>query len=144
MVVYHVLADLAVLIHAAYVGFVVLGFALILPGVALGWRWVGDFRLRVAHLAAIGLVCIEAVVGAICPLTALENYLRQRGGAAGYPGDFVGYWAHELIFFDAPPWVFTICYLVFGALVAATFVLAPPHRSGRHAALTKDVSGRTA
>jgi hypothetical protein len=31
-----------------------------------------------------------------------------------------------LLFFDAEPWVFTVCYTLFGLAVLATFVLAPP------------------
>jgi hypothetical protein len=57
--------------------------------------------------------------------------LRVRGGQTGYTGDFVGYWAHRLIFFDAPPWVFTLGYTLFGASVLLAFVLAPP-RLPRH------------
>ena len=32
------------------------------------------------------------------------------------------------IFFDAEPWVFTVCYTAFGLLVAATWWFAPPRR----------------
>lgn len=126
MVAYHLLADLIVIIHAAYVAFVLLGFAAILAGTAMHWRWVRSFSFRIAHLAAIALVCVEALTGAMCPLTTLEDALRARGGQAPYPGDFIGYWAHELIFYDAPAWVFTAGYLIFGGLVALIFVVAPP------------------
>jgi len=62
----------------------------------------------------------------MCPLTSFEDWMRERGGASRYPGDFVGYWAHRLIFYDLPPWVFAIAYLTFAAVVAITFVLTPP------------------
>jgi Protein of Unknown function (DUF2784) len=126
MVLYHVLADIVVVFHAGYVAFVIFGFAAILIGSTLGWRWVRNFYFRAAHLAAIGLVCVEAVVGMMCPLTTLEDWLRIRGGDTPYPGDFIGYWAHRLIFYQAPMWVFTTAYLIFGALVVAVFILAPP------------------
>jgi hypothetical protein len=45
-------------------------------------------------------------------------------------GSFVGRWVHELIFFEAPEWVFTIVYCAFGAVVLATFILAPPRWPG--------------
>jgi uncharacterized protein DUF2784 len=126
MILYHVLADLVVVFHAAYVAFVVLGFVAILLGATLKWRWVRNFYFRAAHLAAIGFVCVEAIVGARCPLTTLEGSLRIRGGEAPYAGDFIGYWAHRAIFYEAPMWVFTAMYLIFGALVLAVFILAPP------------------
>lgn len=129
MVIWALLADAVVIFHAAYVGFVVFGFVAILVGVALGWEWVRSFRFRVAHLAAIALVCVEAVVGATCPLTVLENALRERAGQASYPGAFVGYWAHRLIFYDAPPWAFTALYATATALALAIFWLAPPRWS---------------
>ncbi len=131
MAQYRLLADLVVMFHAAYVGFVVVGFGAIVAGIAMRRDWVRNFIFRSAHLAAIALVCIEALAGTICPLTALEDALRRRGGESGYAGDFIGYWAHELIFYSAPSWIFTACYLAFGAAVALTFVLAPPRRPGR-------------
>lgn len=126
MIAYRILADLIVILHAAYVGFVVLGLAAILIGVVLRWNWVRNLWFRAAHLAAIAVVAIKAIAGTVCSLTTLENFLRQRGGQARYPGDFVGYWAHQLIFFEGPPWVFTTCYVAFTLLVVALLVLAPP------------------
>ena len=123
---YTILADAVVIVHAAYVAFVVGGLVAILIGAARGWRWTRSFGFRIAHLAAIGLVCIEAVVGVMCPLTSLEDWIRERGGAARYPGDFIGYWAHRLIFYNFPPWVFTIAYLAFAAVVGLTFIFLPP------------------
>ena len=98
------LADAVVILHAAYVGFVVLGFAAIFVGVARGWNWVRSFGFRLAHLSAIALACVESILGSAWPLTTVENGLRGRAGQARYPGNFVGYWAHRLIFYDAPPW----------------------------------------
>jgi len=126
MVRWRVLADVVVIIHAAYVVFVVFGFAAILIGVVLGWEWVRGWCFRLSHLVAIALVCLEAVLGVMCPLTTLEDSLRARAGQARYPGDFIGYWAHRLIFYSAPPWMFTALYVAFTILVAATFWFAPP------------------
>ncbi len=91
MIAYHFLADLIVIVHAAYVAFVVLGFAAILIGAAMHWEWVRGFSFRIAHFAAIALVCVEALTGAMCPLTSLEDALRARGGQAPYPSDFIDY-----------------------------------------------------
>jgi hypothetical protein len=79
---WRVMADIVVAVHAAYVAIVVIGFAAILIGSAAQWRWVRNFYFRAAHLAMILLVCAEALVG--CPFTRLENVLRLRGGETGY------------------------------------------------------------
>lgn len=138
---YTILADAIVIVHAAYVAFVVGGLVAILLGAAMRWRWTRSFAFRAAHLTAIALVCIESLVGVMCPLTSLEDWMRERGGAARYPGDFVAYWAHRLIFYNFPPRVFTTAYITFAALVLITFVLLPPRWPTRtHHVVTRDSS----
>jgi hypothetical protein len=122
---YHVLADAVVAIHTIYVGFVVFGLIAILIGYARDWRWVRNRYFRLVHLAAIGFVCLESIVGIDCPLTTLENGLRLGAGQSGYGGDFIGYWLDRLIFYDFPPSVFMVVYLAFGALVLLTLWLVP-------------------
>lgn len=123
-----VFADAVVIFHAAYVAFVVVGCVAIVVGVRRKWEWVRGFKFRVAHFVAIALVFVEAITGTVCPLTTLENELRARAGQARYPGDFLGYWAHRLIFYDAPPWVFTTLYASVTILLVAGLWLAPPNR----------------
>jgi Protein of Unknown function (DUF2784) len=74
------------------------------------------------------LVCAEALVGTTRPLTRLENALRLRGGETGNARDFIGYWLDWLIFYHAPPWVFTPVYLAFGMLVLLTLWFIPVRR----------------
>ncbi len=126
-----VLADMVVVIHASFVAFVVLGLLAIVLGLAFHWGWVRNFWFRVLHLAAIGVVAAQALAGVICPLTILENYLRRLGGQETYPGAFIGYWAHRLIFFRGEPWMFTLCYTLFGLAVLAAFVFGPPRWPSR-------------
>ncbi len=135
-----VAADLVTVIHAGYVAFVVVGFVAILVGGAAGWHWVRNFYFRVVHLAMIGLVCAEALAGVTCPLTIWENLLRVKGGESGYSRDFVGYWLDSMIFYQAPPWVFTIVYLTFGALVLLSFWFVPMQWPGAN---RSDVSSFT-
>jgi hypothetical protein len=128
MMLYRVLADLVVMLHAGFVAFVVGGEVGILYGLARGRDWACAFWFRWVHLLAIAFVVLMSWLGATCPLTDLENHLRQRGGQAGYPGDFIGYWVRELLFYQCATWIFVVLYSVFGAVVLATFVLAPPQR----------------
>ena len=126
MDVYFILADLVAIVHAAYVLFVIIGFVLILAGIARGWDWVRDFRFRVGHLAAIAIVCVLWLTGIACPLTLLENRLREIDGSTGYSHDFIAYWVDWLVFYDLPSWVFTVAYSAFALANAALFVVAPP------------------
>jgi len=129
------LADFVLLLHAAYVAYVVFGLAAILLGVALGWDGVKNFWFRATHLAAIALVVAESIVGLACPLTTLENRLRIAAGEHGYQAGFIAHWVWPLIFFDYPQWVFTIGYIAFASIVAAVFWLAPPDWPRRRAVL---------
>jgi hypothetical protein len=135
-----VLADVIVVLHAAYVSFVVFGLVLILVGAVLHWGWVRNFWFRGIHLVMIGIVVLEALFGIVCPLTHWEKQLRVKAGEAAYAGDFIGNWAHRLIFYDAPPWVFTTIYILFGLAVLAAFILAPPRRPGRAAEPRREVA----
>jgi hypothetical protein len=91
---------------------------------------VRNIYFRVIHLAMIGIVAGEALAGIPCPLTVWEKQLRVRAGQASYPGDFLGYWVHRLIFYRAEPWVFTLIYAIFAIAVVAALVLAPPRLPG--------------
>jgi hypothetical protein len=126
-------ADVVVVVHATYIAFVVFGLVAILLGVALRWQWIGNVWFRLSHLLAIAIVAIQSVLGIICPLTILENRLREQAGQEGYGASFIAYWTHELIFYKAPPWVFMVCYCLFAAAVVAMLVLSPPHWPRKHA-----------
>ncbi len=124
---YRFLADLVLVLHTAFIAFVLFGLVAIFIGMAKHWQWTRNVWFRVAHLAGIGYVVVQAFFDLVCPLTTLENSLRLRGGEELYgAGGFIQHWLHRLIFFDAEPWVFTLCYTGFALLVAATMWFAPP------------------
>lgn len=127
-------ADAVLLLHFAYVLFVVLGLALILAGGLLQWRWVRNPVFRTLHLLAIAVVVAQAWLGMVCPLTTLENVLRARAYDATYPGDFISWWVHRVLFWQAPPVVFSVIYTVFGLLVAASWLWVRPAASGQNGA----------
>ena len=77
--IYRLFADAVVLVHFAFVVFVVAG------GVAVVYRpWIGWL-----HVPAVIWGAVIEFAGWICPLTPLENWLRYRGGQAGYTGGFI-------------------------------------------------------
>jgi hypothetical protein len=84
------LADVLVTVHFAFTSFVIFGGF-------LAWlrRWV-----IYAHLPALAWGCWVELSSQVCPLTPLENYLRHRGGEAGYSGGFL---RHYIIAVLYPP-----------------------------------------
>ena len=63
-----------------------------------------------------------------CPLTTLESALRENAGEAGYETSFIERWLTAILFYEAPPWVFTAAYTLFGLVVAAAWWRYPPRR----------------
>jgi Protein of Unknown function (DUF2784) len=87
---YRVGADLIVVVHLLFIGFVV-------GGVFLSWRWP---MIIYAHIPAVLYGALIEFAGFTCPLTLLENGMRQRAGEAGYRDGFI---AHYLIKVIYPP-----------------------------------------
>jgi Protein of Unknown function (DUF2784) len=85
---YRLFADLVVIVHLAFVCFVVLGGLLVLrrPRLAM-------FHLPVAFYG----VLIEWV-GWLCPLTPLENALRRAAGDGAYQGGFVEHYILPVLY----------------------------------------------
>ncbi len=102
--IYGALADFVVVVHVAFVVFVVLGGLLVLRRPVLAWL----------HLpAAVWGVLIE-FRGWVCPLTPLENALRVRGGEAGYTGGFIEHYLLPALY---PTGLTRNIQLVLGSLV---------------------------
>jgi hypothetical protein len=123
---YRLLADAVLAVHVALVLFVVGGLVLVVLGNWLKWMWVNRWWFRLAHLAAIAVVVAEAWIGLVCPLTTLEMWLRKQGRDATYTGSFIEHWLQRLLYYDAPGWVFTTAYSVFGLAVIAAWWFFPP------------------
>ena len=82
------LADAVLLVHLSFIIFVVLGGLLVLWRPKVAWL----------HLPALCWGVLIEYTGWICPLTPLENALRERGGLAGYPGGFVAHYLTAAIY----------------------------------------------
>ena len=119
------LADLVLFSHILVVLFVVFGLLAVVVGGILGWSWVRNRTFRGLHLLAIAVVVTQAWLGVVCPLTTLEMWLREQGGGQVYSGSFISHWMQSLLYYDAPLWVFTAAYTVFGLVVLSSFWLVP-------------------
>lgn len=122
------LADAILVLHVGVVAFVVLGAVAIPLGAWRRWRWVRRFGWRATHLVLMGVIALQAWLGALCPLTVWEQALRRRAGEAVYRESFIEYWLSRLIFFEAPWWIFVAAYSGFAALVLLLWWAVPPCR----------------
>ncbi|WP_027797123.1 DUF2784 domain-containing protein [Paraburkholderia acidipaludis] len=122
------LANLVLVLHALLVLFIVGGLAAIWAGAAMRQNWARNRTFRTTHVVAIGIVATLAVLDVPCPLTVLEDYLRNgTAGAAGQPG-FIQRWVSAWMYYDFPGWVFTLAYVAFLLAVVLTWRLIPPRR----------------
>jgi len=122
------LADAVVLLHLAFVVFVLFGGLLV--------RW--QPRMAWLHLPAAAWGAAVEYGGWICPLTPLEHWLRSEERAAGSPSDFIGDYVLPLLY---PIWltddvrvvlgtvVVMVNLVMYGWLLRRRFSHAHPHRS---------------
>lgn len=87
---YRLLADLVLLLHAAFVAFVMLGGLLAL-------RWP---RAAWLHLPLVAWGAGIEFLGGICPLTPLENRWRHLAGEEGYAGGFIEHYLVAALYSD--------------------------------------------
>jgi hypothetical protein len=123
---YLFLANAVLVVHAGVVLFIGGGLILILLGATFRWRWVRNTWFRVLHLAAIAYVVVESWLGIVCPLTDLEQWLRERAGQPVHEGGFIAFWLGKLVFYQAAPWVFVAAYSMFAVAVACSWVIVRP------------------
>ena len=76
---YPFLADMVLVVHLAFVVFVLCGGLL-----TLKWRWIAWL-----HLPAAAWGAVVEFTGWICPLTPLENWFREQDGETPYRSDFI-------------------------------------------------------
>jgi hypothetical protein len=86
--VFRLLADLTVVLHVAFVVFVVLGGVLVL-------RWP---RMAWVHLPAAAWGAWVEFADWLCPLTPLENWLRVQGAGAAYTSSFIEHYLVPLLY----------------------------------------------
>ncbi|MGE0313359.1 MAG: DUF2784 domain-containing protein [Lautropia sp.] len=131
---YQLLADVVLLVHFGVVAFVVGGLAYAVAGSIRCWPGARSVGFRVAHLVAIGVVVVQSWLGMVCPLTALESWLRAQAGAAAYGRSFIEHWVRRIVFYEAPFAAFVVGYTIFGLIVVWAWWRFPPRRRERDGA----------
>jgi hypothetical protein len=103
-------ADAVLIVHFAFVAFVLAGGALVLRWPHLAWL----------HLPAVFWGAVVEFTGWICPLTPLENSLRSAAAETAYTGDFIQHYIVALLY---PEGLTRNLQLLFGFIVVAANVL---------------------
>jgi hypothetical protein len=87
-VIARILADAVLVLHFAFVAFVVLGGFLVLRWPKLAW----------VHAPAVIWGIAITSVGGVCPLTPLEKHFIVRGGGEAYRGGFIAHYLTSVIY----------------------------------------------
>jgi Protein of Unknown function (DUF2784) len=127
-VFYRVLADLILVLHAAFILFAVAGGLL-----ALVRRWCLWIHLPAAIWAAT-----VVMMGWICPLTPLEQDLRLAAGQQGYEGNFIEHYLLAAIYPEgltrSVQVVLGLGVITFNALVYAIVIMRARAARGKTSA----------
>lgn len=107
------LADAVVVVHLAFVVFVLFGGLLAL-------RWP---RAAWVHVPCAVYGAAIEIGGWVCPLTPLENVLRRRGGEAGYAGGFVEHYVLPVLYPVLPRSAFSALAVVVVAVNVAVYAV---------------------
>ena len=118
------LADLVMMVHAAFSLFVVLGLVLVLTGLLLRWSWTNSQRFRVIHLAATLIVVARVWIEVPCPFSALEDYLRAQTSVSCAAGAAFHDFFHRLAFRGADSQRFARSTTAVGFVALATFAFS--------------------
>jgi hypothetical protein len=85
---FRILADVTVVLHLGFVLFVVFGGLLVVRRPWVAW----------GHLPAVAWGAWIEFAGWICPLTPLENWLRNLGRTPGYETSFVEHYLIPVLY----------------------------------------------
>lgn len=88
MMLWRVAADVVLVVHLAFVVFVVVGGL-------LAWRWP---YVALVHVPVVVYAVVIELVGFRCPLTPLEKALRRKAGDVGYEGGFVEHYIVPVLY----------------------------------------------
>jgi hypothetical protein len=126
------LASAILLVHLGIVAFNVFGLVAVPMGKWLGWHFVRGIRWRLAHLVALAIVALQAVLGRACFLTLWENAIRS-GADAGEPPPLIATWVNSVLYWQLPLWAFAAIYVAVFVYALLLWRWVPPCRAGfRH------------
>ena len=115
------LADAVLALHLGIVAFNLLMVPLAWIGLWRRWRWIERPWIRFTHLGMMAQIAFQGFADQLCPLTILEQSLRERAGQDSYEGSLIGHLFGSLMYWDFPAWVFVAGYAAWFALALFTW-----------------------
>ena len=103
-----IFSEIVLLFHFSIFLFIILSFILIPLGYHKKWKWVKNKYYRLIHLILMGIIFIETILGFMCPLTILENFLRNNLRINNKITQII----HQIMYWDLPTYQFIILYLL--------------------------------
>ncbi|MCK5305797.1 MAG: DUF2784 domain-containing protein [Candidatus Omnitrophica bacterium] len=128
---YKLFADAIVVIHFAWILFMLIGFILTLAGF---WRrrFFDKWLFRTLHLCGILYVGALVLLRQYCPLTILENILRTKyNPEVTYPISFIVHYIEKLVYPDINPLVILIPTVIIAVFTIIMFIIKPPAKIRR-------------
>ena len=103
-----IFSEIVLLFHFTIFLFMVSSFFFIPFGYYKNWEWVKNKNYRLIHLFLMGIVLIETILGFMCPLTILENFLRSDIKVNNKFTEII----HQIMYWNFLNYQFIILYLL--------------------------------
>mgnify|MGYP001241253237 CR=1 FL=1 len=103
-----IFSEIVLLFHFCIFLFMLLSFFFIPIGYYQKWKWVKNRYYRSIHIILMGIILIETILGFMCPLTKLENFLRNDTKVNSKFAEII----HLIMYWDLSSYQFIILYLL--------------------------------
>jgi Protein of Unknown function (DUF2784) len=122
------LAQIVLAVHIAAATFIVFGIIAIPVGARLGWSFVYALWWRLPHVAAMGIVAIQKLLGNSCFLSEWEFRLVDIAGRMPHPTPAFQAFGERLLYWNLPLWFFAWLYTMLFAFVVVLWFHVPPRK----------------
>ena len=117
-----IFSEIVLFFHFIVFLFITVSFFLIPFGYFQKWKWVKNKYYRLTHLVLMGVILIETILGFMCPLTILENFLRNNIEVDNNLTQII----HQIMYWNLPNYQFIILYILsFSYLIFLWFFFKP-------------------
>ena len=120
------LADLILIIHFAVVLFIIFGFFFPIF-YKFKFNFAKNYYIRIIHISLITIVLVETLAGVICPLTIIENLLRNSTQSESLIAKLL----RDLLFWDFSISYFLFIYFICFSWTVFIWFFFPPNKKIR-------------
>lgn len=132
------LAQVVLAVHIVVAGFIVFGLVAIPLGARIGWPFVYIFWWRTLHLAAMGIVALQKLLGSACFLSVWEFRLVDIASEVPHRIPAFQSFGEHVLYWNLPLWFFAWLYAALFVFAIVLWLRVPPRttkkRTSRSAA----------